>query len=121
MKYDSDTIFTTSNFIPGKYIVNPGKLSYMGYVYEEMFRYPENSSIYDFVLVNKGEIIALGDELGTCGGILCDCTNDNFEQELKKSSVYSKVKHLPIAVELEKPIYKYFNSYNEYITNTLKN
>lgn len=54
------------------------------------------------------------------------CRDKDFEDRLKKSPVYDKVKHLPIATsdELEEPIYKYFYSseeYDEYMENAKRN
>ena len=120
---DLDTIQSTPNFPKGKYAVNVGKKEYMGYIYDEFVKVPENGYYtYDFALVNNGKVIAIGDERGRCGGITDSCRDKYFEDWLKKSPVYDKVKHLPIATEdeLEEPIYKYFNIYaefEEYIKN----
>ena len=116
-QYDADTKMGTPNFPPGKYAVNVGKGEYMGYIYDEFIKVPENSHYaYDFILVNNGKIIAIGNEQGRCGGITCTCENTEFEVYLKRSPAYDKVKHLPIASseELEKPIYVHFNTYEEY-------
>ena len=114
---DMDTSFGTPNFPKGKYVVNFGKNEYLGYIYDEFVKVPENGYYtYDFVLVNNGKVIAMGNEQGRCGGITNSCKDDNFAERLKLSPVYDKVKHLPIASpnELEEPIYEYFNSYREY-------
>ena len=114
---DADTIQSTPNFPKGKYAVNKGKKEYMGYIYDEFVKVPEDGYYaYDFALVNNGKVIAIGDERGRCGGITDSCRDKYFEDWLKKSPVYDKVKHLPIATEdeLEEPIYKYFNTYAEY-------
>ena len=116
-QYDADTTMGTPNFLPGKYAVNVGKGEYMGYIYDEFIQVPENSHYaYDFILVNNGKIIAMGNEQGRCGGITYTCENTEFEDKLKSSPAYDKVKHLPIATpeELEKPIYVHFNTYKEY-------
>lgn len=114
---DADTIQSTPNFPAGKYAVNKGKKEYMGYIYDEFVKVPEDGYYaYDFALVNNGKVIAIGDERGRCGGITDSCRDKYFEDWLKKSPVYDKVKHLPVATEdeLEEPIYKYFNTYAEY-------
>lgn len=114
---DMDTCQGTPNFPKGKYAVNVGKKEYLGYIYDEFVKVPEDGYYtYDFALVNNGKVIAIGDEQGRCGGVYCSCRDKNFEDRLKKSPVYDKVKHLPIATidELEEPIYKYFNSHDEY-------
>jgi hypothetical protein len=116
-QYDLDTIQGIPNFPSGKYAVNVGKKEYMGYIYDEFIKVPEDGYYaYDFALVNNGKVIAIGDEQGRCGGVTYSCRDKNFEDRLKLSSVYNKVKHLPIAMseELEEPIYKYFNSHDEY-------
>lgn len=116
-QYDMDTMCYTPNFIPGRYAVNAGKTEYMGYIYDEFIKHPEDSYMcYDFILVNNGKIIAMGDEQGRCGGITCSCRDVGFPERLKKSRAYDKVAHLPIASsdELEEPIYKYFGTYQEY-------
>lgn len=117
VQYDADTVFTTPNFLPGEYAVNVGKSEYMGYIYDEFIKLPEDSNYaYDFVLVNNGKIIAIGDEQGRCGGITYSCKHADFETHLKRSPVYNKVKHLDIATpeELEEPIYVHFNTHKEY-------
>lgn len=114
---DADTIQSTPNFPKGKYAVNKEKKEYMGYIYDEFVKVPEDGYYaYDFALVNNGKVIAIGDERGRCGGITDSCRDKYFEDWLKKSPVYDKVKHLPVATEdeLEEPIYKYFNTYAEY-------
>lgn len=116
-QYDMDTCQGIPNFPKGKYAVNVGKKEYLGFIYDEFVQVPEDGYYsYDFVLVNNGKVIAIGDEQGRCGGVYCSCRDKNFEDRLKKSPVYDKVKHLPIATEdeLEKPIYMYFNNYEEY-------
>lgn len=123
IQYDNDTILGVPNFLKGKYAVNVGKKEYMGYIYDEFVKVPEDGYYaYHFALVNNGKVIAIGDESGRCGGITDSCRDKYFEDWLKKSPVYDKVKHLPIATEdeLEEPIYKYFNIYaefEEYIKN----
>ena len=117
--YDADTVQGTPNFIPGKYAINlgKGKDEYMGYIFDEFIKYPEdNHWNYDFILVNNGKIIAMGNEQVRCGGITDTCEDKDFAERLKLSPVYDKVKHLPIASpkELEKPIYMYFHSQKEY-------
>lgn len=115
--YDADTVQGIPNFLPGKYAVNVGKGEYMGYIFDEFVKVPENGYYaYDFILVNNGKIIAMGVEQGYCGGITYTCENEAFAERLKLSPVYDKVKHLPIASpkELEKPIYMYFHSQKEY-------
>ena len=114
--YDADTVQGTPNFIPGKYAVNVGKGEYMGYIYDEFIKVPENSICYDFILVNNGKVIAMGDEQGRCGGITDTCENKDFAESIKRSPAYDKVKHLSVASpeELEKPIYIHFNSHEEY-------
>lgn len=122
-QYDQDTILFTPNFIPGKYAVNKGKNEYMGLIYDEFIKDKDNERfVYDFILVNNGKIIAMGDEQGRCGGITCYCKNKDFTERIKTSKAYEKVKHLPIASpeELEEPIYKYFataKEYEEYFNN----
>lgn len=114
---DMDTCQGIPNFPKGKYAVNVGKREYMGYIYDEFVKVPEDGYyVYDFALVNNGKVIAIGDEQGRCGGVYSSCRDKNFEDRLKKSPVYDKVKHLPIATEdeLEEPIYMYFNNYEEY-------
>lgn len=114
---DADTIQRMPNFPAEKYAVNVGKREYMGYIYDEFIKVPEDGYYaYDFALVNNGKVIAIGDERGRCGGVTDSCRDKYFEDWLKKSPVYDKVKHLPIATEdeLEEPIYKYFNTYAEY-------
>jgi hypothetical protein len=114
---DMDTCQEVPNFPKGKYAVNVGKKEYLGYIYDEFVKVPEDGYyVYDFALVNNGKVIALGDEQGRCGGVYSSCRDKYFEDWLKKSPVYDKVKHLPIATEdeLEEPIYKYFNTYTEY-------
>lgn len=116
-QYDMDTIPYAPGFYPGEYAINPGKNEYMGYIYDEIIKHPEDSDMcYDFILVNNGKIIAMGDEQGRCGGITCSCRNVGFPERLKKSRAYDKVAHLPIALsdELEEPIYRYFGTYQEY-------
>jgi uncharacterized membrane protein YvbJ len=114
-QYDSDTTFGTPNFIPGEYAVNKGKECYMGYVYDEFVKNTDNIWSYDFALVNNGKVIAIGDEQMRCGGITHTCREKDFETFLKKSPVYGKVSHLPIANEdeLEEPEYRHFKSYEE--------
>lgn len=117
LQYDLDTTLGMPNFLPGKYAVNVGKEEYLGYIYDEFIKVPENScSVYDFALVNNGKIIAIGNEQGRCGGITHSCKDDDFAEWVKKSPVYDKIKNLPVAspVELEEPIYRYFNSRKEY-------
>lgn len=114
---DLDTVQGMPNFLKGNYAVNVGKKEYLGFIYDEFVQVPEDGYYaYDFALVNNGKVIALGDEQGRCGGVYCSCRDKNFEDRLKKSPVYGKVKHLPIATEdeLEEPIYKYFDSHTEY-------
>lgn len=114
---DMDTCQGTPNFPKGKYAVNVGKKEYLGFIYDEFVKVPEDGYYtYDFALVNNGKVIAIGNEQGRCGGVTDSCRDKNFEDWLKKSPVYDKVKHLPIATseELEEPIYKYFNNYEEY-------
>lgn len=114
---DMDTCQDIPNFPKGKYAVNVGKKEYLGYIYDEFVQVPEDGYYaYDFALVNNGKVIAIGDEQGRCGGVYSSCRDKNFEDRLKKSPVYDKVKHLPIATEdeLEEPIYKYFDSHTEY-------
>lgn len=114
---DMDTCQGTPNFPKGKYAVNVGKKEYLGFIYDEFVKVPEDGYYaYDFALVNNGKVIAIGDEQGRCGGVTYSCRDKNFEDWLKKSPAYDKVKHLPIATEdeLEEPIYKYFNNYEEY-------
>lgn len=116
-QYDSDTISGMPNFLKGNYVVNVGKKEYLGYIYDEFIKVPEDGDYcYDFVLVNNGKVIAMGDEQGRCGGVTYSCKNSNFVEMLKSSPVYDKVKHLPVATseELEEPIYKYFDNYQEY-------
>lgn len=116
-QYDMDTIFSMPNFPSGKYAVNVGKKEYLGYIYDEFVKVPEDGYYtYEFALVNNGKVIAIGDEQGRCGGVTYSCRDNNFVDKLKQSPVYDKVKHLPVATseELEEPIYKYFNSYKEY-------
>lgn len=116
-QYDQDTIQFTPNFIPGKYAVNKGKNEYMGLIYDEFIKDKDESYYtYEFILVNNGKIIAMGNEQGRCGGITCYCKNKDFAERVKKSPAYEKVKHLPIASpdELEEPIYKYFTTSKEY-------
>lgn len=126
-QYDADTISGISNFPSGKYAVNVGKKEYLGYIYDEFVKVPEDGYyVYDFALVNNGKVIAIGNEQGRCGGVTYSCRDKDFEDRLKKSPVYDKVKHLPIATsdELEEPIYKYFNSseeYDEYMENAKRN
>lgn len=120
---DMDTYQGTPNFPKGKYAVNVGKKEYLGYIYDEFIQVPEGSCYtYHFALVNNGKVIAIGDEQGRCGGVYSSCRDKNFEDRLKKSPVYDKVKHLPIATEdeLEEPIYKHFDSHTEY-ENYMKN
>lgn len=120
---DMDTCQGIPNFPKGKYAVNVGKKEYLGYIYDEFVKVPEDGYYaYDFALVNNGKVIAIGDEQGRCGGVYCSCRDKNFEDRLKKSPVYDKVKHLPIATEdeLEEPIYKHFDSHTEY-ENYMKN
>lgn len=114
---DIDTCQGIPNFPKGKYAVNVGKKEYLGYIYDEFVKVPEDGYyVYDFALVNNGKVIAIGNEQGRCGGVTDSCRDKDFEDRLKKSPVYDKVKHLPIATEdeLEEPIYKYFGSYREY-------
>lgn len=116
-QYDADTCFDTPNFCPGKYAVNEGKEEFMGYIYDKLIRVPEDSRYnYDYVLVNNGKVIAMGSEQWRCGGISSSCKDADFEERLKVSPCYDKVKHLPIATkeELEEPIYKYFQTEEEY-------
>lgn len=116
-QYDMDTCQGTPNFPKGKYAVNVGKKEYLGFIYDEFIQVPEDGYYtYDFVLVNNGKVIAIGNEQGRSGGVTYSCRDNNFEDMLKKSPVYDKVKHLPIATEdeLEEPIYMYFNSHREY-------
>lgn len=120
---DMDTSFGTPNFPPGKYAVNVGKKEYLRFIYDEFIKVPEDGYYaYDFALVNNGKVIAIGNEQGRCGGVTDSCRDKNFEDRLKKSPVYDKVKHLPIATEdeLEEPIYKYFDSHTKY-ENYMKN
>lgn len=122
-QYDADTELFTPNFIPGKYAVNSGKSECMGYIFDECIK-SSDIPYYEFVLINNGKIVAFGDEQGRCGGILSDCKDENFLERLQKSIIYDKVKHLPIAEELEEPIYKYFDSYEDlqnYKNNSEKN
>ena len=127
LRYDADTSFDIPNFCPGKYAVNKGKKEFMGYIYDEFIKVPEaNQCFYDYVLVNNGKVIAMGDERGRCGGISRSCKDADFEKRLKGSPCYDKVKHLPIATkdELEEPIYKYFQTereYEEYIQTRSRN
>ena len=114
---DMDTILSMPNFPKGNYAVNVGKEEYMGFIYDEFIKVPEDGYYtYEFALVNNGKVIAIGDEQGRCGGVTYSCRDNNFVDKLKQSPVYDKVKHLPIATseELEEPIYKYFNSHREY-------
>lgn len=121
---DIDTCQGIPNFPKGKYAVNVGKKEYLGYIYDEFVKVPEDGYyVYDFALVNNGKVIAIGNEQGRCGGITYSCRDKDFEDRLKKSPVYDKVKHLPIATEseLEEPIYRHFNSYMEYEKYMRKN
>lgn len=114
---DMDTILSMPNFPKGNYAVNVGKKEYLGFIYDEFVKVPEDGYYtYEFALVNNGKVIAIGDEQGRCGGVTYSCRDNNFVDKLKQSPVYDKVKHLPIATEgeLEEPIYKYFNSHDEY-------
>jgi hypothetical protein len=114
---DMDTCQGTPNFPKGKYAVNVGKKEYMGYIYDEFIKVPEDGYYtYDFALVNNAKVIAIGNEHGRCGGVTYSCRDNNFVDKLKQAPVYDKVKHLPVATseELEEPIYKYFNSHDEY-------
>lgn len=116
-QYDQDTNFMTPNFTPGNYVVNKGKKEYLGYIYDEFIKDDDTAYyVYSFILVNNKKIIAMGKEEGRSGGITCSCKMGNFKEMIKKSPVYDKVKHLPIASEneLEKPIYKYFSTVQEY-------
>lgn len=116
-QYDADTVQGTPNFLPGKYAVNVGKGEYMGYIYDEFIQVPENCNYcYDFILVNNGKVIAMGNEQGRCGGITATCENKDFAERIKLSPAYDKVKHLPIASpeELEKPMYVHFDTYKEF-------
>ena len=117
LRYDLDTSFDIPNFCPGKYAVNEGKKEFMGYIYDEFIKVPEvNQCNYDYVLVNNGKVIAMGNEQGRCGGISSSCKDADFEKRLKVSLCYDKVKHLPIATkdELEEPVYKHFQTEREY-------
>lgn len=123
-QYDVDTCQGTPNFPKGKYAVNVGKKEYMGYIHDEFVKVPEDGYYtYEFALVNNGKVIAIGNEQGRCGGVTHSCRDKDFEDRLKKSPVYDKVKHLPIATEdgLEEPIYRHFNSYMEYEKYMRKN
>lgn len=118
-QYDVDTALGTSNFYPGKYAVNVGKKEYMGYIYDDFVKHPDRGFgyyTYDFVLVNNGKIIAMGDEQLRCGGITSTCKEADFAEKVKLSPAYEKVKHLPVASpeELEEPVYRFFKSYKEY-------
>jgi hypothetical protein len=120
---DMDTCQGIPNFPKGEYAVNVGKKEYLGYIYDEFVKVPEDGYYaYDFALVNNGKVIAIGYEQGRCGGVYSSCRDKDFEDWLKKSPVYDKVKHLPIATEdeLEEPIYKHFDSHTEY-ENYMKN
>ena len=124
IQYDNDTILGVPNFPKGKYAVNVGKEEYLGYIYDEFVKVPEDGYYaYEFALVNNGKVIAIGNEQGRCGGVTYSCRDKDFEDRLKKSPVYDKVKHLPIATEgeLEEPIYRHFNSYIEYEKYMRKN
>ena len=124
IQYDNDTILGVPNFPKGKYAVNVGKEEYLGYIYDEFVKVPEDGYYaYDFARANNGKVIAIGNEQGRCGGVTYSCRDKDFEDRLKKSPVYDKVKHLPIATEseLEEPIYRYFNSYMEYEKYMRKN
>ena len=127
IQYDNDTILGVPNFPKGQYAVNVGKKEYLGYIYDEFVKVPEDGYYtYDFALVNNGKVIAIGNERGRCGGVTNSCRDKYFEDWLKKSPVYDKVRHLPIATEdeLEEPIYRFFNSfteYNEYMENAKRN
>lgn len=114
-QYDLDTTFGTPNFIPGKYAVNKGKECYMGYIYDEFIKDTDNIWCYNFALVNNGKVIAIGDEQMRSGGITHTCREKDFETFLKKSPIYEKVCHLPIANkdELEEPEYVHFKTYKE--------
>ena len=114
-QYDSDTTLGTPNFIPGKYAVNKGKECYMGYIYDEFIKDTDNIWCYHFALVNNGKIIAIGNEQMRSGGITHTCREKDFETFLKKSPIYEKVSHLPIANEdeLEEPEYIHFNTHKE--------
>ena len=116
--YDADTCLGMPNFPPGNYVVNKDKEELLGYIYDKCVKVPDDGEfVYDYVLINNGKIIALGNERWRCGGITCDCKDTNFIDKLKKSPVYDKVRHLPIASsdELEEPIYRYFETYKEYL------
>lgn len=123
-QYDMDTILSMPNFPKGNYAVNVGKKEYLGFIYDEFVKVPEDGYYaYEFALVNNGKIIAIGNEQGRCGGVTYSCRDKDFEDRLKKSPVYDKVKHLPIATEgeLEEPIYRHFNSHMEYEKYMRKN
>lgn len=123
-QYDMDTCQGTPNFPKGRYVVNVGKEEYLGYIYDKFVKVPEDGYYaYEFALVNNGKVIAIGNEQGRCGGVTYSCRDKDFEDRLKKSLVYDKVKHLPIATEdeLEEPTYRHFNSYMEYEKYMRKN
>ena len=124
IQYDNDTILGVPNFPKGKYAVNVGKKEYLGFIYDEFIKVPEDGYYtYKFALVNNGKVIAIGNEHGRCGGVTYSCRDNNFVDKLKQSPVYDKVKHLPVATEdeLEEPIYRHFNSYMEYEKYMRKN
>lgn len=65
IQYDNDTILGVPNFPKGKYAVNVGKEEYLGYIYDEFVKVPEDGYYaYDFALVNNGKVIAIGNEQG---------------------------------------------------------
>lgn len=122
-QYDQDTDLGFRNFYPGNYAINKGKNEYLGLIYDQFIKDKDESYYtYEFILVNNGKIISMGNEQWRFGGITCSCKNKDFAERIKTSKAYEKVKHLPIASpeELEEPIYKYFTTakeYEEYFNN----